>query len=117
MVVDRLSGARLLTTGVDAAGEPVVEIAHEALIGGWPRLAGWITDTREDLLLHERLAQATGEWVASERAEAFLLRGGRLVQHEAWTSTTTLQLAPVERELLTASRERADRQDRTRRRR
>lgn len=117
VVVGRLVEARLLTTAVDPTGEPVVEVAHEALIVGWPRLAAWIADTREDLLAHERLAEATTEWEANDRAEGFLLRGGRLVQHETWTPTTTLHLAPAEQELLTASRRRADEQEQSRRRR
>jgi len=117
VVVGRLVEARLLTTAVDPTGEPVVEVAHEALIVGWPRLAAWIADTREDLLAHERLALATTEWEANDRAEGFLLRGGRLVQHETWTPTTTLHLAPAEQELLAASRRRADDQEQSRRRR
>lgn len=116
-VVGRLVDARLLTTSADVAGEAVVEVAHEALITSWPRLAGWIADAREDLLLHDRLAEAANEWVANDRADGFLLRRGRLAQHEAWTSTTTLQLSPVERELLDTSRTRADEEAHSRRRR
>ncbi|MDX1510102.1 MAG: BTAD domain-containing putative transcriptional regulator [Nitriliruptorales bacterium] len=103
-VIDRMVEARLLTTGTDGSSEPVVEVAHEALITGWPRLASWIADAREDLLAHERLAQATNEWVSNDRTPAYLLRGTRLLQHEAWTAATTLQLAREERELIVASR-------------
>ena len=37
-VVAELAIARLLTTSVDASGERQVDVAHEALIRGWPRL-------------------------------------------------------------------------------
>jgi energy-coupling factor transporter ATP-binding protein EcfA2 len=37
-VVTELATARLLTASVDASGERQVDVAHEALIRGWPRL-------------------------------------------------------------------------------
>jgi energy-coupling factor transporter ATP-binding protein EcfA2 len=40
---------RLLVTGSDRAGRPMVEVAHEALIRTWPRLRDWINVNREKL--------------------------------------------------------------------
>jgi hypothetical protein len=45
-VLGRLVGARLLTTGRDETGQEVVDVSHEALIRGWPRLRDWIDADR-----------------------------------------------------------------------
>ena len=58
---------------------PTIEVAHEALLTRWPRLAEWITEAREDLLLHQRLSDAADEWDQRHHDEAYLLTGGRLV--------------------------------------
>ena len=62
-VVHRFVAERLLTTGADeTTGESWVEVAHEALIRGWPRLQGWIDADRAGLLVHRRLTVAAQEW-------------------------------------------------------
>ena len=48
-VVGQLASARLLTTSVDASGARQVDVAHEALIRGWPRARRWIEDDRTAL--------------------------------------------------------------------
>src|SRR4029079_17879843 len=50
---DALTYARLLT-----ADDGVVEVAHEALFGEWPRLKAWLEEDTEDRLVHARLAAA-----------------------------------------------------------
>ena len=47
--------ARLVT-----AGEDSVEISHEALLDGWPRLAGWLVEAREEILLRQRRGPGRG---------------------------------------------------------
>ena len=117
-VIDAFGEARLLTFDRDRTTRtPTVELAHEALITGWPRLSEWIDEARHDLVRHRRLAAATREWLTNGRAEGFLLGGPRLAQHEAWTATTTLQLSPAERSLLGESHTRERALDRRRRRR
>ncbi|HEX9642925.1 MAG TPA: protein kinase, partial [Acidimicrobiia bacterium] len=108
---------RLLTFDRDPTTRgPTVEVAHEAILQEWPRLAGWIEELREDLLLHGRLAAAVADWEAAGLSEAFLLTGGRLSQHEAWAGDTELSLTETERDFLMQSR-RADHEQRSRRRR
>jgi len=109
---------RLLTFDRDPITRgPTVEVAHEAILTEWPRLAAWIEEHREDLLLRSRLAAAVGDWETADRADAYLLTGGRLDQHETWTANTELTLTTAEQEYLTASRTRADQERATRRRR
>ncbi len=114
-VVETMAVARLLTRGVDeATGEPTVEVAHEALIRGWPELRRWVDRDRETLRLHRRLTEAAADWDGAGRDEGSLYRGARLA---AWAERDTAELNPLEREFLDASRERAEREERTRRRR
>jgi WD40 repeat protein len=77
-VMDLLGRHRLLTFDRDAAGEPTVGVAHEALLTRWPRLRDWIDDARDSIRLHRRLADATAEWLAHDQSPAYLLGGSRL---------------------------------------
>ena len=114
-VVEALAGARLLTTGRDeVSGEPVVDVTHEALIRGWPELRGWIDEDREALRLHRRLTDAAGEWETAGREDGLLYRGPRLA---AWEGRDLSVLNDSERDFLSASREREQRDRAARRRR
>ncbi|WBO65031.1 helix-turn-helix domain-containing protein [Streptomyces camelliae] len=76
-VVERLTGARLLT-----ADEDGVQLAHEALITCWPRLHDWIEEDRERLRHHRMLADAARTWVEHDRDPGALYRGTRLARAE-----------------------------------
>lgn len=82
---------------------PTVEVAHEALLHNWPRLAGWIEDAREDLVQSRRLEESMSEWEASGRDDAYLLTGGRLTLHQDWVAGTSLSLTGAEQAFLEAS--------------
>jgi hypothetical protein len=69
-VIDLLVDARLLTAGADG-----IEIAHEALIGAWPRLTSWIDENREGLRTHRYLASAASAWAEVDRDDGALYRG------------------------------------------
>ncbi|MDJ0962202.1 MAG: BTAD domain-containing putative transcriptional regulator, partial [Acidimicrobiia bacterium] len=120
-VLEAFGQHRLLTFDRDSATRgPTVEVAHEAILSEWPRLASWVQDQREDLLLHSRLAIAVRDWEEADRAQSYLLSGGRLHQHEAWTADSELALTGDELEFLDASKGRdlaLRDQRRTRRRR
>lgn len=66
-VIDRFSKARLLVSGIDAAGIPYVEPAHDALVRGWQRLLNWEKDAREALILQRRLTPAAQEWRTQQK--------------------------------------------------
>ena len=72
-VLRRLIAARLVT-----ADKSAVTISHEALLTGWPRLATWVAQAREEILLHQRLAQATAEWTLAGEDPDLLWRGALL---------------------------------------
>ena len=58
--------------------EPVVEVAHEALLTRWPRLRGWVDDDRRWLAQLQHLAESARTWDAAGRPEGELYRGSRL---------------------------------------
>ncbi|MFJ6897469.1 hypothetical protein [Streptomyces hokutonensis] len=83
-VVERLASARLITLN-----DGTVELAHEALITGWPRLAGWIDEDRERLREQRLLGESARTWERLERDPGALYRGTRLARAEELFATDT----------------------------
>ena len=111
-VLDEFGRRRLLSFDRDAVtGEPTVQVAHEALLARWPRLAGWIAEAREDLWTRRRLADAASDWIHAARDLGFLVSGSRLDLFASWAAETDLRLDGPERELLDASLAERARQD------
>jgi hypothetical protein len=72
-VVEALAEARLVTLDSDS-----VQLAHDALLRKWPRLAGWLDEDRERLLHHRHLTRATRDWHQLGQDDGDLYRGKRL---------------------------------------
>jgi hypothetical protein len=70
---------RLLTASADTGGTAVVEVAHEAILRSWPRLAEWIEDTQDDLRLLRQVRSAAQEWDKNGRPDFLLWPQERLV--------------------------------------
>ncbi|MBL1108772.1 helix-turn-helix domain-containing protein [Streptomyces sp. 5-8] len=100
LVLERLANARLLTLA-----DGTVDLAHEALITGWPRLHEWIDGARARLRLHRQLTEAASEWKALDRDPGALYRGVRLAAaEEAFRDPDTVEeLTRLERNFLTGS--------------
>lgn len=103
-VVDCLTEARLLT--VDDAS---VQIAHEALLRTWPRLRGWIEESRDDLRTRQRISHAASEWDRERRDLDLLYRGTPLLSALEWTAKHPDQLGELERSFVDASADAAAR--------
>ncbi|KJK34264.1 hypothetical protein UK15_36875 [Streptomyces variegatus] len=102
-VLERLAAARLVTLDGDT-----VELAHEALITGWPRLAGWIEESRDRLRAQRVLGEAARAWEELDRDPGALFRGSRLERAEELfgkqrEKDDTDDLTGSERAFLTAS--------------
>src|SRR5262249_5021893 len=104
-----------------------VEVAHEALLWHWPRLARWLEDDEQGRALRRHLAPAARDWAQSGRPDAELYRGARLASALDWAAGQRGGLNPAETQSLEASRaaanrelreqqERADREAQARRR-
>ena len=76
-VLTTLANARLVTTDKEE-----VEVAHEALIRGWPTLRNWLDENREGLRIERRMAEVAREWDDLQRSERLLYTGFRFEQ--AW---------------------------------
>jgi WD40 repeat protein len=100
----QLVDARLITTSRDeAAGEELVEVAHEALIRGWPRLQSWIDEDRDGLRVHAALREAAREWERLGRETSALYRGARVAAASEWRAANEESLNELERDFLDAS--------------
>lgn len=116
--IDEFVGARLLVSDNDPETHtPTIEVAHEALLRGWPRLSEWIDTYREELLLRDRLQMAVTEWAESGESDDQLLVGGRLHQHENWVAASGIPLTEDQNALLARSRVAEDHRARDRQRR
>ena len=76
-LLDVLIDARLLVTDRDARMQPVVGIAHEALLTHWPRLKDLLDKDREFLRARTRAAAAAERWRRESRHVDFLLPEGK----------------------------------------
>ncbi len=88
-LVADLTAARLLRTDreteQDGGTERTVEtvdVVHEALLRGWPRLREAIEGERERLRQRERFLLALQEWRSKQRHDDYLLSGVRLAEAE-----------------------------------
>ncbi len=81
-VLERFVGHRLVT--MDRAE---AEITHEALLGAWPRLRGWIDADREDIRVRHLIDVAAQAWAAGGRDPDDLLRGGQVALAAGWAAT------------------------------
>jgi WD40 repeat protein len=103
LVIDRLADARLLTTDRDDPTGEVVDVAHEALIRGWPRLQAWVDENPEGFRIHRRLTEAADEWLARQRDPSYLYTGSRLTEGSSWATGNQDDLNELEGEFLDAS--------------
>ncbi|MGO1051930.1 nSTAND1 domain-containing NTPase [Crossiella sp. CA198] len=106
-VLGRLSTGRLVVVDGQAR---IVELAHQALLHRWPRLAGWLAEEREFLSWRQQLRDSLRRWQLDGREEDGLLRGLALARAEQWQPKLTAE----EREYVGASRIRARRRRRLR---
>jgi DNA-binding SARP family transcriptional activator/WD40 repeat protein len=104
-VATRFVEARLLVTDRDqATREPTIEVAHEALLTRWDRLAGWIADDRRWLAQLQHLAAAATAWDDGGRLDGDLYRGSRLEAAIEAIAVDGRTVADVERAYVDAGR-------------
>src|ERR1051325_5816736 len=78
-VLDKLIAARLVRqTTVTRDAAPDVEVAHEALVRNWPRLAEWLQEAQAGLAERRRLELRAADWVLRGRMSQGLLDEGEL---------------------------------------
>lgn len=100
-VLGPLVSARLLTVDEDD-----VALTHEALVGAWPRLAGWLDEDTESRRFLRHLAAAARAWREMARPDSELYRGSRLASVLSWTDHAHPVLTEEEHEFLAAAERR-----------
>jgi transcriptional regulator with XRE-family HTH domain len=113
-VLARFVSCRLVSTDQTAA-----EITHEALLGAWPRLRGWIDAEREDIRMRRSVEAAAQAWERAGRDAAAVPRGGQLALAADWAASTAhgAALSQLGREFIEAGLAAARAQRTARRRR
>ena len=109
-IADAFVEARLLTSGVDADGETVVGVAHEALLRQWRPLREAIEASRAALRMRSELERLTADWDLGGRDESYLLRGARLAAFDEWAVEHGTEVGPLEHQVIVAARTLASRQ-------
>ncbi|GAB3311599.1 hypothetical protein GCM10027451_23720 [Geodermatophilus aquaeductus] len=102
-VVEVFVARRLLALDGDR-----LEVAHEALLTAWPRLATWLEEDATGRAVRRHLAPTAHDWDAAGRPDDELYRGARLTAALDWADRPDADPAPVERAFLDASRAAAD---------
>ncbi|WP_353259971.1 caspase family protein, partial [Prochlorothrix hollandica] len=75
---------RLLVAS-EEEGKAIVDLAHEALLEGWKRFAGWRQENRDLRRLVQRVEDAQKEWRKKGQGDGYLLQGGLLAEvREQW---------------------------------
>lgn len=77
-LVEAFTEARLFVKDQSHTQNPIIEIAHEALLHNWPRLAEWIEVTHDDLRLLNSLKYAVREWIEKGKDSNYLWQHERL---------------------------------------
>jgi formylglycine-generating enzyme required for sulfatase activity/energy-coupling factor transporter ATP-binding protein EcfA2 len=72
-VIQILENARLIVRH-----QQMVQVTHEAVIRGWPRLHKWLEERKETILLHRQLAKDVKDWLANSKDKSRLYRGNKL---------------------------------------
>src|SRR5215831_5706164 len=79
---------RLVVMGEREVDKRVVaEVAHEALLRAWPRLADWLREERDFLVFKGDTERAQRRWLAMGQVDKALLTGLDLARAEEWLPT------------------------------
>ncbi len=108
-LLQALLEARLFVSNLDGHGQPVVSVAHEALLEHWPRVRTWVEENREHLRAHARLSAAVRTWEREGQSRDFLLQRGKPLAEARTLIAGGVRLSEAERALVEASDRRAKR--------
>lgn len=78
----------LLARLISSVDNGDLQIAHEALVQHWPRLAAWLHEDAEGHRLLRHLAAESRDWNEAGRPASQLYRGVRLDAALTWARST-----------------------------
>ncbi len=94
-LVDALVTERLLMTDRGEDEQAYVEVAHEALLRSWTRLANWIANAADDLRLLQRIYVEAEEWNSMGRPSFSLWSQEKLIPVYSMLSRFSVVLPEV----------------------
>ncbi|ACY13758.1 serine/threonine-protein kinase [Haliangium ochraceum] len=100
-LVEHLVNARLLVVQTGEGGT-TVELVHESLIHGWPRLMRWLDESQEDAHFLAELRAAARQWDTRRRPGGLLWRGEAAAEARRFAQRFRGELPLVQREFLHA---------------
>jgi len=112
-IIEKLLGARLvrLVPGTSVEDDQL-SLAHESLVRIWPRLVGWIEESRVTQRQRLRLATTAEQWHSLGQPASVLLRGVLLEEALQYTDLSALEAMFVEASELAAHKEQLERENR-----
>jgi WD40 repeat protein len=113
-LIHRLATTRLVTITRQPTGPDTAELAHEALLGAWPRLTAWVDDNREFRTWQEGLRRAIRQWRDHEQDTRFLLAGPHIAGALEWMRLRHPELTTAEQDYIELSVKAAARRRRRR---
>lgn len=99
-LLQQLTLSRLIVQG---RGNGLLDVAHEAVLRNWPRLAEWIDESQNVFRIHRRLTDSANEWERLNRDGGQLWRGAALEEVVVLKEEIEPRLNALEREFLDAS--------------
>ena len=84
-------------------GVIIAEVAHEALLRTWPRLAEWLKDEREFLVFKSELERRERDWQKGGRGDQLLLTGLDLLKAKEVIPKRAEDLSEASRKFASAS--------------
>ncbi|MCP5018980.1 MAG: SUMF1/EgtB/PvdO family nonheme iron enzyme [Ketobacter sp.] len=98
-LIKEFTNARLLVAS--GKGEQrFVEVAHEALLKNWPRLAEWIETIHDDLRLRHQLQRAAADWEIHNSSAAYRWSDERVVEVRSMLQRLRYEPTEVEKRFL-----------------
>lgn len=96
---------RLLIASREVGGQEEmsvhIEVAHEALLREWKRLANWIEENQADLHYGGELLKDAQDWENAGRSADYLLKGARVAPAVLWLERS--DASDLQREFISAS--------------
>lgn len=94
---------RLMISDQNDKNQPIVSVAHEALLRAWPRIQDWLENDRELLQIKARLEFSCQQWLAADQDSQLLLNDGKPLDEAKLLTNEKLPLTSAQRDFIRAS--------------
>jgi WD40 repeat protein len=103
-LLGELTRARLLSVRESEGGAAGVSLVHDGILQSWPRLARWITESKEELRFLDDVTRAANLWLSRGRRAEEAWEGEALADAESSLACASSPIPPQVREFVEAGR-------------